>query len=124
MPGKHTSSTHQAVHDAGGAHETDTALASRAGNGTLATCTKLADKYWIVCIGGVPDAITTSFCLAGDIAKVFGIDTSVIADFDKNAIIGKVVQGPIDVQGKWDLCTVMMDFAPGKYGLKKHATSC
>jgi hypothetical protein len=66
--------------------------------------------------------IKKDYVCAGDVADVFGIDTSVIADFDEGALIEKVVQGPPDVQGKWNLCSVMMAFAPGKYGLKKSAT--
>lgn len=71
--------------------------------------------------GGVPDKITTCFCFAGDMADVFGIDTSVIADFDKNAVIEKLVDGPPGFQGLWDLCTVMQAFAPGMYSKPAHA---
>ena len=76
-----------------------------AGDGTLAPCTKLTDQEMTVHIGGAPDKITKRFCFANDMADVFGIDTSVIAGFDKNAVIEKVVQGPPGVEGTWNLCT-------------------
>ena len=57
------------------------------------------DQEMTVHIGGAPDKITKRFCFANDMADVFGIDTSVIADFDKNALIEKVVQGAPDVEG-------------------------
>ena len=79
------------------------------------------DQEMTVYIGGAPAQITKRFCLAGDMAEVFGIDTSVIAGFDKNTYIEKVVQGPLDIEGKWNLCTVMMAFAPGMYSKPAHA---
>ena len=84
-------------------------------DGTLVTGMKLADQEMTVHIGGKPDKITKRFFFAHDMADVFGIDSSVIADFDKNAVIEKVVQGPPDFEGKWDLFTVMMAFAPRMY---------
>ena len=92
-----------------------------AGDGTLASGTKLADQEMTVYIGGAPGKITKRFCFANDMADVFGIDTAVIAGFDKNALIEKVVQGPPDIEGKWDLCTVMMAFAPGMYSKPANA---
>jgi hypothetical protein len=56
-----------------------------------------------------------------DVAEGFGIDTSVIADFDEGALIEKVVQGAPDVQGKWNVCSVVMAFAPNLYGQSCHA---
>ena len=92
-----------------------------AGDGTLAPGTKLADQEMTVDIGGAPDKITKRFCFANDMADVFGIDTSVIAGFDKNALIEKVVQGPPDIEGKWNLCTVMMAFVPAQWKARRHA---
>jgi hypothetical protein len=69
----------------------------------------MSDQEVSVWIEGAAAKVTADFCLANSMADVFGIDTSVIADFDKNAVIEKVVQGPPDVQGKWNVCTVMMD---------------
>ncbi len=66
--------------------------------------------------------VSKRFFVAKDMAEGFGIDTSAIAQFDKNALIEKMVFGPSDVLGKWDLCAVVMAFAPTLYGLKKHAT--
>jgi hypothetical protein len=74
------------------------------------------DQQMTVYIGSAPAQITKRFCFVGDMADVFGIDTAVIAGFDKNALIEKVVQGPQDIEGKWDLCSVMMAFAPRMYG--------
>jgi hypothetical protein len=56
-----------------------------------------------------------------DVADVFGIDTSVIADFDEGALIEKVVQGAPDVQGKWNVCSVMKAFAPNLYSQPQNA---
>jgi hypothetical protein len=75
-----------------------------------------------VYIGGAQDKITKRLFFANDMAYVFGIDTSVIVHFNKNSVIEKVVQGPPEFEGKWDLCTVIMALASGKYSLKKHAT--
>jgi hypothetical protein len=74
-----------------------------------------------VFIGGAPAQITKRFCFVGDLADVFGIDTAVIAGFDKNALIEKVVQGPPNVEGKWNVCTVMEALAPGMYSNPAHA---
>ena len=93
-----------------------------AGDGTLAPGTKLADQEMTVHIGGAPDKITKRFCFANDMADVFGIDTSVIAGFDKNALIEKVVQGAPDIEGKWNLCTVMVAFNPTTWKERKYAT--
>jgi hypothetical protein len=94
-----------------------------AGDGTLAPGTKLADQEMTVHIGGTPGKITKRFCFVGDFADVFGIDTAVIASFDKNALIEKVVQGPPHIEGKWNLCTVMMAFAPTLYSHRRTAVS-
>ncbi len=56
-----------------------------------------------------------------DVADVFGIDTSKIPDFDEGALIEKVVQGAPDVQGKWNVCSVVMAFAPGMYSKPANA---
>ena len=88
--------------------------------GTLVTDTKLADQEMTVHIGCEPDKIRKRFFFAGDMADVFGIDTSVIAGFDKNAVIEKVVQGPPGVEGTWNLCTVLMSFAPTLYSARRN----
>ena len=78
------------------------------------------EQEMTVYIGGAPAQITKRFCFVGDMADVFGIDTAVIAGFDKNALIEKVVQGPPDIEGKWNLPTVMMAFAPTLYKQPQH----
>ena len=79
------------------------------------------DKQMTVYIGGAPAQITKRFCFVREMADVFGIDTAVIACFEKNALIEKVVQGPPDIEGKWNVCTVMEAFAPGMYSNPAHA---
>jgi hypothetical protein len=79
------------------------------------------DQEVTVNIDSAQTQITTSFFFAGDITDVFRVDTSDIDDFDKNAVIRKVVQGLLDVQGKWDLCTVMMAFDPSKWRFRRNA---
>ncbi len=97
-------------------HEGRTQLTQRGlAAGDSSRSSTRAPHIMTVYIGGAPEQITKGFCFAGDIADVFKIDTSVIADFDKHAVIEKVVQGPPDIEGKWNLCTVMMAFAPGMY---------
>jgi hypothetical protein len=90
-----------------------------------------AEKKMSVLIDGVAATVTPVatavkvkqlYVRAIDVAEGFGIDTSVIADFDGDAVIEKVVQGAPDVQGKWNVCSVIMAFAPGKYGIKKSST--
>jgi len=54
-------------------------------------------------------------CFAKDMADVFGIDTSKIPNFDEGALIEKIVQGAPDVQGKWNVCSVVKAFAPNLY---------
>jgi hypothetical protein len=65
--------------------------------------------------------VKKDYVCAIDVADVFGIDTSVIADFDEGALIEKVVQGAPDVQGKWNVCSVMKAFAPNLYSRIDHA---
>ena len=83
-----------------------------------------AEKKMSVLIDGVAATVTPVatavkvkqlYVRAIDVAEGFGIDTSVIADFDGDAVIEKVVQGAPDVQGKWNVCTVMKAFAPTRY---------
>jgi hypothetical protein len=76
----------------------------------------------MVFIGGAPEQITKRTCFANDMADVFGIDTAVIAGFDKNAIIEKVVQGPQGFESMWNVCTVMMAFVPTTWKERKYAT--
>ena len=97
-----------------------------AGDGTvqaiaLKPIAQKPDQQMTVYIGSAPAQITKRFCFVGDMADVFGIDTSVIAGFDKNALIEKVVQGPPDIEGKWNLCTVMVAFAPSLYSRRDNA---
>jgi hypothetical protein len=65
--------------------------------------------------------VKKDYVRAIDMADVFGIDTSVIPNFDKNAVIEKMVQGPPDVQGKWNVCSVVMAYAPGMYSKPANA---
>ena len=79
------------------------------------------EQKMIVYIGGAADEITTRFDFAINVADVFGIDTSVIADFDQGALIEKIVLGAPDVQGKWNVCSVIMAFAPNLYAKSANA---
>jgi hypothetical protein len=80
------------------------------------------DEVVTVNIDGASAQITKRFCFAGDMADVFGIDTSVITDFDKNAVIEKVVQGPQGFESMWNVCTVMTAFVPSTWKERKYAT--
>lgn len=79
-------------------------------------------RQMTVYIGDAPAKLTKRVYHAKDVADVFKIDTTFIADFEENAIIEKVVEGPPDVEGKWDLCAVMMAFAPTTWKERKYAT--
>jgi hypothetical protein len=80
------------------------------------------DEVVTVNIGGWRAQVTKKFYFANDMAEGFGIDKSKIPDFDGDAVVEKIVEGPPGFQGMWDVCSVVMAFAPGKYGLKRHAT--
>ena len=80
------------------------------------------EQEMTVYIGGAPAQITKRFCFVGDMADVFGIDTAVIAGFDKNAVIEKVVEGPPGFESMWNVCTVMMAFVPTTWKERKSAT--
>jgi len=67
--------------------------------------------------------VSKRFFVAKDMAEGFGIDTSAIAQFDKNALIEKMVFGPSEVLGKWNLCTVMTAFAPTQWKDRRTAVS-
>ncbi len=92
--------------------------AGGAGGGTLQPNT---EQELSVLIDGVAATVTKGCFFANSMAIDFRIDTSVIPNFDKGALIEKLVQGPPDVQGKWNVCTVLMAFAPGRYAHKKSA---
>ena len=83
----------------------------------------MPDKLTTVSIRGREAFVTKRFFVAKDMAEGFGIDTSAIAQFDKNALIEKMVFGPSDVLGKWDLCAVMMAFAPTQWKDRRTAVS-
>jgi hypothetical protein len=85
------------------------------------TLLRIPDQEVSVWIDGAAGKVTKHFCFANDMADVFGIDTSVIPDFDEGALIEKVVQGAPDVQGKWNVCSVIMAFAPNLYSRLDHA---
>ena len=78
-------------------------------------------KQMTVYIGGAQTQITQHCCLAGDLADTFRIDTTVIPQFQRNAEINKIVHGPPDLQGKWDLVSVMKAFNPTKWTEKRSA---
>ena len=78
------------------------------------------DEVLTVNIDGAPAQITQKFYFAGAIADVFKVNTSVIVDFDEDAVIEKVVDGPPGIQGQWNLCTVMKAFAPTLYKQPQH----
>jgi hypothetical protein len=81
----------------------------------------MADKETTVSVSGSYAIVTRRSFFAKDMAEGFGIDTSAIAEFDKNALIEKLVLGPSDVLGKWNLCTVMTAFAPTLYSERRNA---
>ena len=81
-----------------------------------------ADQQISVVIEGAAAQVTKNFYFANDMAEGFGIDKSKIPDFDGDAVVEKIVEGPPGFQGLWNVCLVIMAFAPGKYGLKKSAT--
>ena len=81
----------------------------------------IAEQQMTVYIAGAAAKLTKRVYYAKDMADVFAIDTSVIADFREHATIEKVVEGPPDMQGKWDLCSVMIAFAPRMYSKPAHA---
>ena len=83
----------------------------------------IADKDTTVSIRGSYAIVTRRLLLAKDMAEGFGIDTSAIAQFDKNALIEKMVFGPSEVLGKWNLCTVMTAFAPTQWKDRRTAVS-
>ncbi len=82
---------------------------------------QMPDKEMTVYIGGAPTQITTSFFYAGDLADTFKIDTTKIPKFNWNAKIAKIVNGPPDLQGKWECCSVMQAFDPTRWKVKKTA---
>jgi hypothetical protein len=73
-------------HDAGATKLTPCLLA--AGGGTLQPN---ADQTMTVYIEDAAVKVTKRYCSAGDMAEVLGIDTSVIPDFDKNALCSEGV---------------------------------
>jgi hypothetical protein len=81
----------------------------------------IADQEMSVVIEGATHKITKRFFPAKDMADVFRINTSVIADFDEDALIEKVVQGPSFFQGLWNVILVMMAFAPNLYSKSANA---
>jgi len=90
---------------------------------TVSMQQSMPDKQTTVSIRGTEAIVTKRSFFANDMAEGFGIDTSAIAEFDKNALIEKLVLGPSDVQGKWDLCAVMMAFAPTQWKDRRTAVS-
>jgi hypothetical protein len=81
----------------------------------------MPDKLTTVSIRGREAFVTKRFFVAKDMAEGFGIDTSAIAQFDKNALIEKMVFGPSEVLGKWNVCTVITAFAPTLYSKPENA---
>ena len=93
--------------------------AGGAGGGNLQP---IPDQQVWVWIEGAADKVTKRCFFASNMADVFKIDTSVIPEFNKHALIEKLVQGLPDFQGKWtNVCTVVMAFAPGTYSRREHA---
>ncbi len=81
----------------------------------------IADQEMTVDIEGATNKITKRFFPAKDMADGFRINTSVIADFDEDALIEKLVQGPPGFQGLWNVILVMMAFAPNLYSKSANA---
>ena len=81
------------------------------------------DKVLTVNIDGASAQITQKFYFAGAIADVFKVNTSVIVDFDEDAVIEKVVDGPPGIQGEWNVCTVMKAFVPTQWKFRRNAVS-
>jgi hypothetical protein len=78
------------------------------------------DKVLTVNIDGASAQITQKFYLAGDMADVFKVNTSLIVDFDDDNVIEKVVDGPQGFQGLWNVFRVMQAFAPTLYKHPQH----
>ena len=81
----------------------------------------VADQEMTVDIEGATHKITKRFFPAKDVADVFKINTSVIADFDEDMLIEKLVQGPLGFLGLWNVILVMMAFAPNLYSRPDNA---
>ena len=73
------------------------------------------DQQISVVIEGAAAQVTKKFYFANDMAEGFGIDKSKIPDFDGDAVVEKIVKGPPGFQGLWNVCLVIMAFAPGQY---------
>ena len=74
-----------------------------------------ADQQISVVIEGAAAQVTKKFYFANDMAEGFGIDKSKIPDLDGDAVVEKIVEGPPGFQGLWNVCLVMMAFAPNLY---------
>jgi len=110
---QNVSSLH-ASHAAGNGASTQPAPAA-AGDEQAITPERMAqrpDQEVTVNIDGAPTRITQKFYLAGAIADTFKIDTTVLANFDEDAVIEKMILG---FESFWNVCTVVMAFAPGMY---------
>ena len=70
-------------------------------------------------IDGTPSLITRRSCYAGDLADVFKIDTTRIANFHKKAMIEKAFVGPL-FKEMWNVCMVVMAFAPTLYSARRN----
>jgi hypothetical protein len=68
------------------------------------------DKHMTVFIGGAPTQITQHLCSARELVDLWKINTAEIPGYDELAIIEKVAAGPVDLQGKWNVYTVMAAF--------------
>ena len=65
-------------------------------------------------IDGAPAQITRRSCSAGVLADLWKIDTTKIANFDRKAIVEKAFVGQL-FKEMWNVCTVIMAFAPKHY---------
>jgi len=82
---------------------------------------QLIDKVVTINFGGASAQIAQKFYFAGDIASAFKIDTREIADFDENAVIEKVIDGPLGFVGIWNAVMVIMALAPTLYSRRDSA---
>jgi len=74
-----------------------------------------------VYIDGAKVQITKKFFFAGDVANILEIDTSVIPDFKKKAVIERVVHGPLGLIELWNVLMLFMAYAPTLYSRRDHA---
>jgi hypothetical protein len=71
-------------------------------------------------VGEVAVVMTRRSCLAGDLADLWKINTTKIANFDRKAIVEKAFWGE-EFNEKWNVRDVVMAFAPDQWKNRRHA---